>query len=40
MLIFLDFIVAFEAAPHSSGCLLILILLAPMLLLERWASTT
>jgi 4-hydroxybenzoate polyprenyltransferase len=40
MLIFLDFVVAFEAAPHSSGGMLILLLFVPMLLLERWASTT
>jgi 4-hydroxybenzoate polyprenyltransferase len=40
MLIFLDWIVAFEAAPHSGGSMLILLLFAPMLLLERWFSTT
>jgi 4-hydroxybenzoate polyprenyltransferase len=40
MLIFLDFIVAFEAAPHSAGSLIILLLFLPMLLLEYWFSTT
>jgi 4-hydroxybenzoate polyprenyltransferase len=40
MLIFLDFVVAFEAAPHSSGCMLILLLYVPMLALEYWFSTT
>jgi 4-hydroxybenzoate polyprenyltransferase len=39
-LIFLDFMVAFEAAPHSSGSMLILLLFAPMLALEYWFSTT
>jgi 4-hydroxybenzoate polyprenyltransferase len=40
MLIFLDFLVAFEAAPHSSGSMLILLLYVPMLILEYWFSTT
>ena len=40
MLIFLDFVVAFEAAPHSGGSMLILLLFAPMLFLEYWFSTT
>jgi 4-hydroxybenzoate polyprenyltransferase len=40
MLIFLDFLVAFEAAPHSGGCMLILLLYVPMLALEYWFSTT
>lgn len=39
-LIFLDFVVAFEAAPHSSGCMLILLLYVPMLGLEYRFSTT
>lgn len=39
-LIFLDAVVAFEAAPHSAGFLLILGLFAPMLLLEYRFSTT
>ncbi len=39
-LIFLDAVVAFEAAPHSAGCLLILALFVPMLILEYWFSTT
>jgi 4-hydroxybenzoate polyprenyltransferase len=39
-LIFLDAVVAFEAAPHSAGYLLILALFAPMLFLEYWFSTT
>jgi 4-hydroxybenzoate polyprenyltransferase len=39
-LIFLDAVVAFEAAPHSAGCLLILALFAPMLVLECWFGTT
>jgi 4-hydroxybenzoate polyprenyltransferase len=39
-LIFLDFVVAFEAALHSGGSMLILLLLAPMLFLEYWFSTT
>ncbi|HEY4233938.1 MAG TPA: UbiA family prenyltransferase [Lacipirellulaceae bacterium] len=40
MLIFLDSVVAFEAAPHSSGSLFILLLYVPMLILEYWFSTT
>jgi 4-hydroxybenzoate polyprenyltransferase len=40
MLIFLDFVVAFEAAPHSAGSMLILLLFVPMLALEYWFSTT
>jgi 4-hydroxybenzoate polyprenyltransferase len=40
MLIFLDFLVAFEAAPRSGGCMIILLLYVPMLALEYWFSTT
>jgi 4-hydroxybenzoate polyprenyltransferase len=39
-LIVLDFVVAGEATPHSAGCLAVLLLFAPMLVLERWFSTT
>jgi 4-hydroxybenzoate polyprenyltransferase len=40
MLIVLDFVVAFEAAPHSGGSMLILLLYVPMLALEYSFSTT